>query len=615
MSEQELKGEEREEYEEERKRREIEKQKREDREKGRAERPGEAEIPAKLSTKGAIEPEVSEGARVPILELEKPRIDVKDVGLSKEVPRVEREKLEVEVPVIKLSPPVFEEREIELKKDIPSVKTAEKEAIKVPLIKLRKFVVRSVISKFDSTIPSVRPRPPTRVRIPIYRISRLPAVKEAELLDEKVDEKLLEKLEEQKSATEIQRPQIRTVSGEVEPSPGEGMEIEEEPPEFLQFVFGGHSTKVLARGPIIALYRELENDSTIGSFERLCIRIFREKRGGEPSYFSIRNFDQYNIREIEKYIKPEGNIVRIDLDALKRSAEKERIDIFKMISPERFRELLDRFIVGDVSFLVFKSRDEKLYNHCKQVLSHLFKYMEHTPRLVEVFPRELTFEQKKVLTELTWGVSVEGAGMIVNKDEWDRPLGYTLDDLFRFGELRRGEKMENIQREKGGLYVLATKEHEGKESDLHLQIKWFIVRLLSKKYGLKSLSEIERCIKTEEQLGEGGPKPDVWDVEKNVVYEVETLFSKDGEGSTPQRKIYDTIRKYEGTPIEEINVVLDNLTFLSHIRDILGIKKNIREWENNTGKTVNFLTLDIETGKLVTIDEVLRKYTSLTKGE
>jgi len=264
--------------------------------------------------------------------------------------------------------------------------------------------------------------------------------------------------------------------------------------------------------------------------------------------------------------------------------------------------------------LYLKPEIKKLYNHCKDVLDDLLKYMEHTPKLIEVFPRELTFEQKKILTELAWGVSVKKIGIIVKKEEGDRPLGYTLDDLFRFGKMRHEEYFENLQREKGGLYVLATREHEGEESDLHLRIKWFIVKFLSEKYKLKSLSEIEKSIKTEERL-ELNVKPDVWDSEENVVYEVETLFSEDREGRSPQRKIYESIKKYEGTSVKEINVVLDNLTFLLHIRDIFGIKKNIRDWENKTGKTVNLLTLDVENGKLVAIGEIFRKYMSLSESK
>jgi len=616
MPEQKLREEKKEEYDEERKRRELERRKRRKEEEKGVEKVSKVETPVKSIIQKTSETEV----RVPILKLEKPKIEVKEVKVSKEIPYIEREELEVKVPVIKLSSPFFEEKEIKLNKNIPSIEAVEKKILKLPLVKLRKVVVRDVISEFDSNIPSIRPKLQTRIRIPIYRILRTPMVREIGLLDEKIDEKLLEKLEERRRI-EIQKPQISAISRGAEPSLGEGEGTEEEPPEFLKFVFEGHSTKMLARGPIIVLYKELEDDSTIGSFETLCIRIFREKKSGEPGYSSIKNLDSHNIREVEKYIKPEGNIVRIDLDALKKDAKENKRNISEIVSPERLRELLDRFIVGDVSFLIFKTRDEKLYDDCKQVLNHLMKFMENIPKFIEIIPRELTFEQKRILTELAWGVPVKGIRMIVKKPEWDRPLGDTFDDLFnKLGKTRHEECLENLQKEKDGIYVLATNQHEGGESDLHLQIKWFIVKFLSEKYKLNSLSEMEENIKTEEQLPEANtkgerPKPDVWDVKENAVYEVETLFSEDREGRTPQKKIYESIKKYEGTSVKEINIVLDNLTFLLHIRDIFGIKKNIKDWENKTGKTVNFLTLDVENCKLVSIGKITRKYRSLNKSK
>jgi len=378
MPEQKLKEEKKEEYDEERKRRELERKKREKEEKKGVEKVSKVESPAKSIIQKTTETKV----KVPILKLEKPKIGVKEVKLLKDTPHIEREELEVRVPVIKLSSPVFEEREIKLNKNIPRVEK-DKRKVKIPLVKLRKPIVWDVISEFNSNIFKP-PKPPIKkIIIPIYRILRTPMVREIGLLDEKIDEKLLEKLEEEKRI-EIQKPQVSAISRGAEPSLGGGEGAEEEPPDFLKFVFGGDSTKILARGPIIVLYKELEDDSTIGSFETLCIRIFREKKGGEPGYLSIKNLDTHNIREVEKYIKPEGNIVRIDLDSLKKDAKKNDRNIFKIVSPERLREPLDRFIVGDVSFLIFKTRDEKLYDHCKRVLNHLMKFMENIPKFIEI---------------------------------------------------------------------------------------------------------------------------------------------------------------------------------------------------------------------------------------
>lgn len=553
--------------------------------------------------------------RIPILKLEKPKIEIKEVSLSKNIPHIEKEKLEIKVPIIHLSPPVFEEKEIKINKEIPSVEVIEKK-IKIPIVKLREVHVRSIIPSFNSVIPTVKPSPETRVRVPIYRILRIPRIKEIDFLDEKIDEKLLDRLEEVRE--QIPESQVSVTLGGAEPSGGEEEEFEEKPPEVIKFIWGSGSTNILSNGPFVILYKELEDDSTIGSFETICMRVFREKRGGEPGYFSIKKLDDFNIREIEKHIKPEGNIIRIDLDQIKKDTENKKEDISKYISSDRLKETLDKFIVGPVSFLIFKTRDENLYKYYKQVLKKLSANMEHPLKIIEVTPRKMTVEQKKILTELAWGVSVsdrefESDVMVID----DRPIGRTLDDILnKIGKRKHEDYLEKLGKEKGGIYSLATNQHEGEESDTHLQMKWFVVKFLAKEHELKSLQEIEEKIGTEEEILKGEhPKPDVWDKEENSVYEIETLFSEDREGRTPENKIYESIRKYEGTSVREINVVLDNLAFLIHLKELLGIKRNIKEWKNKTGKIVNFLTLDIKNNKLISINEVLRKCKSLNESK
>ncbi|MHA1874119.1 MAG: hypothetical protein ACTSVB_08395, partial [Candidatus Heimdallarchaeaceae archaeon] len=590
MPEQKLKEEKKEEYDQERKRRELEKRKREKEEKKGVEKVSEVKPPARSIIQKTTETEV----KVPILKLEKPKIEVKEIKLSKDIPHIERKELEVKVPIIKLFTPMFEEGEIKLNKNVPSIEPIDKE-LKIPLVKLKETLVKCVILEFNSNIPEIRPRLRTRIRIPIYRILKPPLIREISLFDKKIDEKLLEELEEKTIQTP--RLQVSVISKGAEPSLGGGEEIEEEPPEIIKFVFGNNSTRILSKGPIVILYKELENDSTIGSFETLCIRIFREKKGGEPGYFSIKNLDPYNIREVEKYIKPEGNIVRIDLDALKKDAEESKRNIFEIVSSERLRETLDRFIVGDVSFLIFKTRDEKLYEYCKQVLMKLSASVEHPLKIVEVIPQKISIEEKKILTELAWGLSIKGIETDIKVISSDRPIGTTLDDIFnKFGKTKHEEYLENLQKEKYGMYWDATKPHEGQESDLHRQIKTFIVKLLAKKHNLRTKEEIKEKVLTEKEVN--GIKPDIYDTIEGTAYEIETLFSEDNEGKAPRDKLNETIEKYEETPIRKINIVLDNITFLIHIRDLFGIKRNIRDWENKTGKSVTFLTLDVENYKL-----------------
>ena len=89
MPEQKLKEEKKEEYDEERKRRELERKKREKEEKKGVEKVSKVESHAKPVIQKTTETEV----KVPILKLEKPKIEIKEGRLSKGIPHIEREEL------------------------------------------------------------------------------------------------------------------------------------------------------------------------------------------------------------------------------------------------------------------------------------------------------------------------------------------------------------------------------------------------------------------------------------------------------------------------------------------------------------------------------------------
>jgi len=594
MTEQKSKEEKRNELEEERRRREREEKERRKENSGEKRRLNET-TPTVQQETIKREKEV----KIPILKPEESGVEEKDIKISKEIPYIKRKELgirelEIRAPVVQLPPSVIEEKEIKLDKEIPHIKTKKEDAIKIPLILLRDTDIKCILSELNSQIPQVESKPQPGIRIPIYKIPKMPVIGESISVDREIS---LGKLEEKPIQT-----------AESEPPSGGGEEIEQEPPEFIEFVFSG-SSGLSVNGPVIILYKELDDDSTIGSFETICMNIFREKRGGHPEVQPIEKYSEFNIREIENYIKAENKIIRIDLDLIKINDEKK---VSNLISSDNLREALGRFVVGDVSFLIFKTRDEKLYEHCKKVINYISDNSEHPLYIFEINPKKLTLEQKRILTWLAWGLSIEEFKSEIKIID-DRPIGTTFDDLFnKRGKRNHKEYFENLQREKNGLYVLATNQHEGEESDLHLGIKWFIVKLLSEKYGLTSLIEIKENIKTEESLLEG-PKPDVWDKKENSVYEIETLFSVGREGKTPERKIYESIIKYEGTTIENINIVLDNLTFLLHIKEIWGIKKNISKWEQIENKKVNFFTLDLDTHELIPFSELLKKVKILEK--
>ena len=449
-------------------------------------------------------------------------------------------------------------------------------------------------NNLDEELPQVRVTK-NPLKIPIYRASKPFIRYTISSFDSRTDAQVLQKLIiEEKQTTEV-------VSGGG-PSGG-GEESEEIPkPDFVDFVFGVSNSKISSKGPKVVLYKELDKDSTIGSFETLCIKIYREKVGGNPRIQPIKKFDEFNIGEIEKWVEANKRIVMIDLD----SDKKQFHSWFK---EGNLRETLRRDIIGDVGFIIFKTRDEKLYEDCKKVLENLEKEIEHPLNIVYAKPNLLSFEKKKELSSLVWGnLKLELPQVSIEEEKVERPYGNTLDDIFNKHSKSLFEKrLEKLEKEDGGIYVYATEQHEGEESSEHLQMKWFIVKLLSKEKKLKGFIKIKKIIKTEEEYE--GVIPDIR--VDNSVYEVETLFAEDREGKVPKKKIENTIIKYENTSIKEINIILDNLTFLRHLGDLIEIGKVLKEWKRIYGKKINFYTIDIQNDKLLPLGEVIKKIKSL----
>ncbi len=534
---------------------------------------------------------------IPIVELDKHVIATKELEIDREISEI-KEKVKITIPLIELEKPSIESRQIEFNSILPNIIPEEK-GLKIPLIRLgRQREATCLITTFDEELPQVRVAK-NPLKIPIY-IAHQPVIRDTiSSFDSKTDAQILQKLIiEEKQTTEV-------VSGS---EPSGGWEEFEEEPDFVDFVFGVSNSKISSKGPKVVLYKELENDSTIGSFETLCIKIYREKGGGNPRIQAIKKFDEFNIREIEKWVEANKRIVTIDLDS-----DKKQVNSW--FREENLRETLRRDIIGDVGFIIFKTRDETLYEGCKEVLENLEKEIEHPLNIVYAKPNPLSFEKKKELSSLVWGnlklenLKLEIPQVSIKEEKVERPYGDTFDDLFNKLLKSSFEKqLEKLEKEDRGIYVYATEQDKEKESSEHLQMKWFIVKLLIRKHKLKGIIKIKEMIKTEEEFDEG-VIPDI--CVDNSVYEVETLFAEDREGKIPKKKIENTITKYENTSIKEINVILDNLTFLRHLEDLIEIGKVLKEWEKEHGKKFNFYTIDIKNNKLMSLGKVIKKLRNL----
>jgi len=193
------------------------------------------------------------------------------------------------------------------------------------------------------------------------------------------------------------------------------------------------------------------------------------------------------------------------------------------------------------------------------------------------------------------------------------PVITTFDSVFNTSQKMFWQRLEEIINEEKALFKRATNRNKGQiegkkpESDLHYMVKVFLVRMKAhelRKRGipLNTPDEIRNYIKTEE--GVSSPVPDV-QIDSEV-YEVETLY---GEGEFADKKIDETIRKYDQTNIQRVNIVMDNLGFLMHLKDLAEIKLHFKDRKPE----IEFYTLDLESKRLISLKDVKEKVKELKR--
>jgi len=162
----------------------------------------------------------------------------------------------------------------------------------------------------------------------------------------------------------------------------------------------------------------------------------------------------------------------------------------------------------------------------------------------------------------------------VNKQE----LGYEEKDFYEV--LRRW--IINRQRRLVNFLSLIVKRNSGEESDLHYALKCLTVYYLAKRRGLikskinlQTLMQIQSIIRTEEVFNNGKVVDVYYD---NEIWEIETLLGEGKRGGMPLTKIVETVEKIANFQnIHTINIVIDNLTYFIHKRELKNMINFLRE--------------------------------------
>jgi hypothetical protein len=62
--------------------------------------------------------------------------------------------------------------------------------------------------------------------------------------------------------------------------------------------------------------------------------------------------------------------------------------------------------------------------------------------------------------------------------------------------------------------------------------------------------------------------------------------------------------------IDKVNIVMDNLGFLLHLKDLLSKKKHFKDKRFK----IEFYTLDLKNKRLISLEDFVREYKRLLKG-
>ena len=562
--------------EEERKRREKEKQKTTSVREERIEK-------KEVSREEGKEAEAQEVLIIPILKLEKPSFETYKLKLNIKVPEIKREEMVVNIPFVKPQekPSVVVEQKFN-----DRIVIIEREEIlsTIPILRLETLAKAQVIQKFDEEVRKIKEE---RIEplIPFYNVERFSLPRYLESLNSNV-----------LTADEITKLKVKSVE-ELKEKVGTGEAGvppvgEEEIPDFLEFSFGSEGGKIRRKGPKIILFKDVKKDSYINFLENVCLRVYREIEGGEPEAVKIEKIDHLNKEEIERRLEAGGKIFTINLDEIKEADREEFDKMMKRFDVTHLMERLEETYSSGLGYIIFTTRSEEKFKKMKEDLLNINLMSQGRLNMIFMEARSLPLDLIRLSSGMVDLFKPPGKVIIDEVIPTFSTFDYIFNDALFKEDSRFNKVLEEIKNEENGLFKLATARNKGQEeSDLHYNIKVFIVRYLVnrlRKEGkqLRTLEEIIKHIKTEEK-SEGKETPDVQ--VDNEVYEVETLF---GEGVDADKKIDETIKKHGG---KKVNIVMDNFGFLLHLKDL---EKRKRHYKN-----VEFYTLDLKNKELVSIEE------------
>lgn len=369
-----------------------------------------------------------------------------------------------------------------------------------------------------------------------------------------------------------------------------GGSIPDEWPDPKELLLGRSGGDISADEPVVVCVDDEAEEDFVEILETLIVRLYREKVGGNPNPIRLTKAD--GLLDEERWLEAEDNIFTVKFDEGERDELEE--EDWETIWRDRVRNQLYAQSFGAIIFNWIPLRSPEA----------------HYPKRIDLSPSTPSQEVQEDLIRLFWGCfSPVGEGDDSTFGQLFNLHGERLVEEKYWGEVEGAE---------GGLFWDATTPDESAGHHHRrmkvLVVKW-LVENLREQLGedLESHPEIKEKVKTEVKFDterKNSPKADVvcnmLSGSSKRVFEIETLYGEDRGSVKPRDKIRRAFEKYEGVDnVREINIVLDNLATMLHLRTLSQIR--IEDWEKAHGKEVNFYTLNLEDQNIVPIEMIAKK--------
>ena len=495
---------------------------------------------------------------------------------------IKKKKQRVQVPTIKINAPILKFHKISMDSNVTMTKKV-KRFMKIPKIMLHAPVFVFQDKTLDLVI-DISPNPNPL----LSDISQRPMVQEKET------QRAIQAISVPKHETRPLETTQETEAVSLSETGSSNWIIETETEDFIKALFGVSSQELREPNAAIILFKDVRDEGYIHLFEKLLLRLQREKgKTGKVKKLTLSGED-WNKEEIERWLD-EGGIIFIEV------ANREILD--KLTKSDIADRLWAIFSKGDGT-VVFHTKDDDTFSAINELVQELnWNKLGLKPEIFKILARELPFEEKLRIIEHIYGFVPLPDLMPGSKVSW----------IVNTAEKQYLKALKRIMHKYEPFFPVRASNDESTE---HVLAKYFIIHTLIKRLQREGklpsrLQDVEwdkvrTIIETEP---ESYPRPDVLYKPEEVYFEFETLF---GESF---KKITNKLDEYaRAKPGAKVHIVVEPITVLLHLQEFKHQIAGIKKGKLYSNIDVEYYTFNLSTGELVPLGKFIESLSRVLTG-